>query len=609
MVDLALSPESAKDDVSPTDVIAWLITQPNAKGTLYLESVAKTYMSALRNAPRKLALQVTQNRDVFGCHTVSEFIDLCTAFKDAPNYNEVNKVQWRGQLSAGLAVYQRYLEHLEKSRDTARKSKDDVLAPAAPMPTRPSLPISTMPPRTPTIHEQLIAVLLAHFTNGYRLDSPIEMVRFRSFATVDLEKELTLSDDELKIHIAACGIIFDGKIYIVSSEARKRIRGIVEGYFADGAQAIFYDEFYAKNESWLLRMNVMSAAMLTSILREMFPKLSFTRTYFGHASGSVFAVLETEILRVWGEDILLTYAQLAERLLFIPLDRIKSTLSQSGDFIWNSVGTFSHISRIGITDKEKKAIRSVAMRECNACGYVSITNLPFSEIEDRNYKLSLTAVHNAVYHICLSDKYDKKGKIITRKGDVFDALTIMKEHCQSVDKCSLDDLLSYEKELTGEIHRWVPMEAGNAVLIRTDKYTYMAERYIRFNTELIDEAIELVIGSDYLPLKSFITFGAFPDCGKTWNLFLLESYCRRFSHKFRFDTPSVNSKNIGVVIRKNCCMNYSEIMADAVVNADIPLNKNAVGGFLINSGYIGRTTYAKVTKIIDMAKTILERRD
>lgn len=460
----------------------------------------------------------------------------------------------------------------------------------------------------PAVVEQLTDVLSTHFSNGYRLNSPIEMARFRSFAAEDLGEEITLSDDELKSYIAACGTAFDGKVYTVSVQSQERIKELADEYFSDGAQAIFFAEFYAKNENWLFGASVVSEDMLIGVLRRLFPKLSFTQTYFGYTDASVFATLESEIHRVWGDDVLLTYEQLALRLQYIPLERIKYALGQNGDFIWSSVETFSHVSRIDINDDERQAIRDAAVRECNTRGYASITDLPFGEIEERNYELSVTAVHNAVYRICLSDKFDKKGKIVTRKGDIFDALTIMKEYCRTIDKCSLDDLLNFERELTGEVHRWIPMEAGNTILVRIDKHTYVANRYVHFDADVIDEAIGLFVKGDYLPLKSFTTFGAFPDCGQTWNLFLLESYCRRFSRKFRFDFPSVNSRNAGAVIRRSCGMNYAEIMTDAVANADVPLKDAVVGRFLYESGYTGRSTTAKVGEIIDKAKAIREGR-
>lgn len=483
--------------------------------------------------------------------------------------------------------------------------------------TRPELcarPASVAPPAppksalTPEVIAKLTHVLSAHFANGYRLNSPIEFARFISFAVRIFGEEIVLPHEELKRYISACGTTYDGKVYVVSEETKERIKELIEEYFSDGARVIFFAEFYAKNENWLFDTSVVAEKMLIDILRNLFPELLFTQTYFGYTATSVFAALEGEILRVWGDDAVVTYSQLAERLHYIPLERIKYALGQNGDFIWSSVETFSHVSRIEITDKERQVLREATSQECHARGYASMTDLPFGEIVERNTELSITAVHNAVYRICLSDKFNKKGKIVAPKGVVFDALTIMKNYCQTIDKCSLDDLLTYEKELTGEVHRWIPMEAGNAVLVRIDKNTYIADRYVHFNADIIDEAIALVVKGDYLPLKSFTTFGAFPACGQTWNLFLLESYCRRFSRKFRFDTPSVNSRNAGAVIRKTCDMDYTEIMTHAVAHADISLKDIIVGKFLYENGYTGRSTTAKINEIIDKAKAIRERR-
>ncbi len=457
--------------------------------------------------------------------------------------------------------------------------------------------------------KKLTDILTTRFANGYRLNSPIELARLNFFVAEVFGEEMVLPHEDLKRYILACGTIYDGKVYAVSLETKERIIKSVNEYFSDGAQAIFFAEFYAKNENWLFASSVVSEDMLIDILCRLFPKLLFTQTYFGYTDASIFAVMEGEILRVWGDHVLLTYGKLAERLRYIPFGRIKSFLGQNSDFIWNSVKTFSHVSRIEITNEERQVIREAAVRECNFRGYASIIDLPLCEIKERNHQLSITAVHSAVYRICLSDKFDKKGKIVARKGEVFDALTIMKKYCRAQDKCSLDDLLSFEKELTGEVHRRIPMEAGNTVLVRIDENTYAADKYVHFNADIIDKAIGLLVQGDYLPLKSFTTFGAFPDCGQTWNLFLLESYCRRFSRKYRFDTPSVNSRNVGAVIRKTCCMDYTEIMADAVAKAHVPLQDTTVGKFLSESGYTGRRTTAKISEIIDKAKAIRERRD
>jgi len=750
-----IGPKQDESNINPEEVIDWLITQPNANGTLYLENVVRQYMGMLRTTPAKLEItDIEELGVVFKCHTPSELNKYWEICKAAPNYKQVNR-RTSGMFSAALNCYERYLQHLEDNindeeaiikKDNQQVSEiinandtitteltrnvdfnhpelcaytkplscyikgqpvvpirwnwsqllvaiterfivdeyknldslsstflygsnvffldqkpqfgtcsklsngmwiytnynsqtvvtiirnlcehcgvdlDDVAityklkrnSPDQAVPTD-SQSIQMMseiqfkPKIDSSLIERLTDILSTNFSNGFRLDSPIEMMRFRSSAASSFGDRLTLSDDNLKAYITACGPSFEGKVYVVSAEVQERIKEIIDDYFANGAQVVFYSEFYAKNEKWLFGASIISEGMLIEILRSLFPESSFTRTYFGNLSESISVVLANEILRVWSDEALNTYDQLAERLTYIPLDRIKYELGQNGDFIWNSVGTFSHISQIEINEEEVENICAVAIQECNNRGYVSITDLPFGEIVERNYKLSITAVHNAVYRVCLADKFDKKGKIVTRKGDVLDALTIMKEHCRTIDKCSLDDLQEFERELTGEIHRWIPMEAGNSILIRIDKDTYVADRYVQFDVDRIDKVIDLMVRDrHHLPLKAFTTFSTFPDCGQAWNLFLLESYCRRFSRKFRFDALSVNSRNAGAVIRASCVMNYMEIMADAVANSETPLTETSAGRFLFENGYIGRSSTVRIAEILHDARAKREGGD
>jgi len=56
-------------------------------------------------------------------------------------------------------------------------------------------------------------------------------------------------------------------------------------------------------------------------------------------------------------------------------------------------------------------------------------------------------------------------------------------------------------------------------------------------------------------------------------------------------------------------MDYTQVMTDAVANADIPLTEANVGRFLYDSGYIGRSTTKQVSEIIEKAKAIRERRN
>ena len=458
--------------------------------------------------------------------------------------------------------------------------------------------------------EKIAEVLSKHFANGFRVNSPIELKRFRAYAINVLGNESSLPDDKLIDRIKASGNVFDGKVYAVSSKTKQRIKALCDDYFSSGAIAIFYAELYAKNENWLFEANVISENMLVNILLRLYPKLNFTFCYFGFTDSSIASVLESEILHVWGKDALQTYDQLAERLWFIPIERIKQSLAANNDFVRSSKETYSHISKIDISEDECEAVRNAAQQECDAQGHISIAVLPLGGIIDRNDKLSLPAIHNAVFRICLSDEYNINGKIVTRKGNKMDALTVVKNYCRTVDKCSLEDLQERSRTLTGEDSPLIPMEAGNAVLVRIEKDTYVADKHVCFDVDAIDEAIARFVTGDYLPLKSFTIFSSFPDCMQKWNLFLLESYCRRFSRRFRFGTSSANSRNAGAVIRSDCGLAYPDIMADAVANSTTPLQDSVVNRFLFESGYTGKSMTEKVvSSITRKAKAMRERRD
>ena len=245
-------------------------------------------------------------------------------------------------------------------------------------------------------------------------------------------------------------------------------------------------------------------------------------------------------------------------------------------------------------------------------------DFPIDDLPERNYELSQTAVHNGVYHICLAGDYNRHGKVITRKGDELNVQSIIENHCRSLDRCSLEDLLDLEHEITGERHRWAPMQAGYNVMVRTDESTFLAERFMQFDTAAIDNAIEHFLqGREYTTLQSVTTFVMFPYCGQEWNLFLLESYVFRFSRLFRYKAGAINSQNAGVIIRKSSPLikashteyskDYDRILVDAITKSDISLKEDYVLQFLFDEGYIAKRFKTNIKELLMQAKSLRER--
>lgn len=105
--------------------IAWMVTQTNARGSLYLERVARQYANYLRVDPTKLNLPLlVAERNVYTCETIDEFSKLRDMFLTAPNYKAVNEMDHQ-TFSAGLAAYKRYLESLAKQGENVKLDREE----------------------------------------------------------------------------------------------------------------------------------------------------------------------------------------------------------------------------------------------------------------------------------------------------------------------------------------------------------------------------------------------------------------------------------------------------------------------------------------------------
>jgi len=123
---VVVSETSTRSAIEPDEFVAWLTTQLNANGTLFLKHVARRYASNIHSTPPKLDVPLTaKERDVFKYRTVEEFDRLCEIFRNAPNYQEVNQNSDHGAFSAGLGAYRRYLEHLAEQGEDNNVNREE----------------------------------------------------------------------------------------------------------------------------------------------------------------------------------------------------------------------------------------------------------------------------------------------------------------------------------------------------------------------------------------------------------------------------------------------------------------------------------------------------
>ena len=456
------------------------------------------------------------------------------------------------------------------------------------------------------LRDALLQLLRRHFSNGYRLNSPIAMRQLRERWREDHGgEELLASDHAVRAQIAAFTIQDGQMAFLIPRDILDWLQFIVTMYLGK-SQVIFYEAFFARHQKKLSDAHIFSESILIAVLRQLFPDLHYEKMYFGKRDGTLFDVITDDIIAIWGDKVLWTYEELADRL-YIPYDKIKQTLGARGEFLWVSNETYTHVSRVAIRDEVKVRLREKAQELSEQQPFWSIKELPIDDVLAENYELeteSCSAIYDAIYAICLADHYDKKGVTVTQKGHSsaaegrkMSAIDRMRAFCRERDVCTLSEMNDYAKKLTK--NSVTALRAALEIMVRVDAENFVSDSYVAFDVARTDEVLSEIVVGEYLVLKDFVSFAHFPACGKQWNRYLLESYCRRFSRQFRFEAPQFNNGNVGAVIRKTASLRtYDDLLADAVLHANIDLERETVGQFLCDFGYVGKMPIDRQLKVV-----------
>ncbi len=453
------------------------------------------------------------------------------------------------------------------------------------------------------------STLEIHYNYGINISSPIEILRFRNNFSNDHGEEYAYSDNELINEIKLVGMEFDGKIYLISSETTEKIKDKITSAVEQGVFIVYFEKFYNENEEWLYESHILSPEMFREVISMLFAAYQIKQNYFilSESKSTELNALKQELARVWGDNKLRSFSELHQLLPWIPLDKIKYALSYSEKYFWNSFETYTNKDFFVITDEQISELQAFISISCDENGSVPFDKLPLYEISSENYELSETALFDIVFSF-FEDSYSRNGKVITRKGVSIDVTTAIAQFCRGKENCKMGELEAVMREVAGEVRYPVIIDAANVSMVRVDCDTFVADNKITFDVINIDSVLDDIVYENGIGLKEITTFNAFPYCGYKWNLFLLESYCRRFSSRYRYTCITPNSRNAGVIIAKNNNMDFHNIMAKAIARANIDINETDVFEFLIASGFMIRRQYANMNELLKLAAVFREGR-
>lgn len=461
--------------------------------------------------------------------------------------------------------------------------------------------------------EQVAAVLKTHYQYGFRLESVIDMKRFRRYAE-EQNIEIPESDEDLKAEIRNAGVKIDDKVYLIEEDTFTFIRKTIDTLITDGSKILFYNCIYDSDSYAMEEHYITSSDQLKAIMKQCRQNIfeGISNIYFAKNFVSLLGeqmekdAVTIEIQRVWGDNQSRHVDELAEQLPVIPKEYVRRYLSGNTAFVWISEGVYFNMQRFVISEEEKESILSFVAEECDNKGYASISDVPFGSTVEENYELSTVGLQEAVYNALMLNQYYLNGKILTRDNKALDVVTLAKQYLVGKDECTFDEMDKKVEEISGTRYRYMAYDALYSTMIRVDKNRYVAHQYLKFDIDAIDEILSEMIKDKFLAIKEITSFALFPVCGFPWNHYLLESYCYSYSKRYCLKVVGFNDKNAGIIAKNDVTDEYYELLAQAAARAKIELTTETVGQYYFETGYMGKRSFSDLETTIERAKAIRE---
>ena len=462
--------------------------------------------------------------------------------------------------------------------------------------------------------KELRMILQQHYAYGYRINSSIELNRFKNFAEMD-GIVLPNSDEQIKAEIRNVGYLIEGKVYIISDEILRYLSVEFSKLYKEGHCIFFYESVLRRYLNFMEENHISSEDMLKEILKQnrMTVFAEFNDVYFAKnfisLKGQVVEneAVTKEIIRCWGKASVRESDSLSEDIPYIPEDIIKRYLSINRKFAWVSAGVYALVDRLIISQIEERDIRDYVLNACEMNGFASISDIPLGNLIEENYELTYVGLLTVIYNKILFGDFYINGKIITNEKTDLDVVSLINAYLEDKQTCTFDEVNQKVTELTGGKYRYRAYHALYDSLVRIDKDNYVDDSMVDFDVDAIDPVLDSIVADrGFIAVKEVTTFALFPVCSYAWNHYLLESYCYRFSDKYSLRFKMLNDKNSGIIAAKEISDDYDDMLAKAVARADVTLQSEIVGKYLAEIGYTAKKKFAVLENIIEKAVSIRE---
>lgn len=454
------------------------------------------------------------------------------------------------------------------------------------------------------IRDNILSFVSDTFPNGIRPASIIDVNKLKRVYQIKFNEEIPPEVDIVTLLMSE-GLVNGEKVYFLTDNQKQSIHNLISGIVESGHRVIYYNELLSLHSELFETCHIYEISLMQIVLRNLM-------NAYIYKNDCMFAdrnANETEeIVRAFGENVVLTYQQLKNRCPYLTFDAIKKVLSRSDRFVWSSPETYAQADLINLDQSEVSDIINHILPMIQTGRYFSLAQLPIEESCGMNPQVSSSAIRDVIYNRYMADQFTRKGLIVKIPGIHISTYQVMGAWLKGLDQATLIEIEDYERELTGRYTALGVLTASN-FMVRVDHDHYVSDASIQFDVDAVDRAIALFAGNRIIPITAITSFTSFPDVsGYTWNLYIVESFLRRFSKRFTIDGgPAQVSYVGGICSVEQSFENYEDRLAHAVIQDGVALTEDAVGNYLLQNKFILRRTET-VRKTFERAKILNEQR-
>lgn len=436
------------------------------------------------------------------------------------------------------------------------------------------------------------------FPNGLRKSSQIARKKFntlfKELSGYDFPENISL--DELALTV---GIEYEDKVYVPSKDTKKLIHDEVINAQSNGYGVIFYEEFYNAYALQLSTDCIFSADLLKRVMEQILPNMLFNKTY---AAFSKENSLVKDIIYAYGKDTVLNYYEIKRRLPYADFYQIRLACSRNEKFVSMGDEVYALANKIHISEKDIENTKIGIEKDIKRNGFSMLNSVKVEESENLNPGIGAYALKTLLFDKYLSSLYSRRRSLITQAGTKIRMYDVMKDYCLEFERITVDEIESYEREVSGNFA--YGLGAAFDSMVRIDKNTFVHRDLISFDIDAVDRAIALYAQNAICPIADIPSFTSFPYVeGYSWNVFLLDSFCSHYSKKYRSIGGPAQKGIIGAIYPASMnYSNYSDLLARVAADSGLELTDEIISNYFSKHKYLLRKS--NINEVLAMAQEI-----